>query len=423
VQALEGPSVLLLDAPWGSGKSTFVKMWRGELTKAGIPSVYFDAFANDYQEDAFIAVASQIIAEAESVAPKQAKILAAFKTKALQTAKVLGRASVGLAVRAATAGLVEAEGLGKAAAEIAKTFGDQAANAADEVLKARLQSHNADQAVFENFRRALVELAGALSVHPKIENGGASTDEKHSLPLVFIIDELDRCRPSFALEILEKTKHFFSVPGVTFMLVCSRSQLEMTIRFAYGDIDARSYLEKFYHFRILFPTGTFDRPDMAAATYLRYVGCGQNVAQIVEEFSRIHPLSLRTLERIVAYAKIAEASVAKKAPLLPQILSVLCIVKVIRPELYEAIRESGANFGEILELMRFGLWRDPYVPGERSPLSVRVENWCRFAFGQLKDDVISSQFSNALFQYGFSLSQLIPYHCGLIDGFSFPDSV
>jgi len=57
VRALEIPRVLLLDAPWGPGKTIFVKMWRGELAKAGIPSIYFDAFANDYQEDAFLAVA------------------------------------------------------------------------------------------------------------------------------------------------------------------------------------------------------------------------------------------------------------------------------------------------------------------------------------------------------------------------------
>lgn len=80
VATLGSPSVLLLDAPWGTGKTTFVKMWRGELSKAGIPSIYFDAFANDYQEDAFLAVASQIIAEAESQAPRKAKaIMAALR--------------------------------------------------------------------------------------------------------------------------------------------------------------------------------------------------------------------------------------------------------------------------------------------------------------------------------------------------------
>jgi len=45
--------VIVLDGQWGSGKSTFLKMWAGHLRQHGLPVVYFDAFANDYVEDAF----------------------------------------------------------------------------------------------------------------------------------------------------------------------------------------------------------------------------------------------------------------------------------------------------------------------------------------------------------------------------------
>jgi len=229
-------------APWGTGKTTFVKMWRGELTKAGIPSVYFDAFANDYQEDAFLAVASQIIADADSRSPRRKEALNTFKAKALQTAKVIGRASLRLGVRAATAGLVEGEALEKTAAEIAKDFGEETTKVIDEVLKERLESQNSDRKIFESFRTALTELAVGFSSPV----GGDDSKDGHSFPLVFIIDELDRCRPSFALEILEKIKHFFSVPNVIFLLVSSLSQLETAVRFAYGEVDAHTYLEKFY---------------------------------------------------------------------------------------------------------------------------------------------------------------------------------
>jgi hypothetical protein len=219
-----------------------------ELMKAGIPSVYFDAFANDYQEDAFLAVASQIIADAESLAPCRKSARNTFKENAFQTAKVLGRASLRLGVRVATAGLVEGEALEKTAAEIAKDVGDETTKVIDEVLKERLERHDSDRKVFEKFRTGLTELAVALSS----PLGGDAGEEEHSLPLVFIIDELDRCRPSFSLEILEKIKHFFSVPGVVFLLVSSLSQLKIAVRFAYGDIDAHTYLEKFYHLRIYF---------------------------------------------------------------------------------------------------------------------------------------------------------------------------
>src|SRR5437899_2382392 len=59
VQTLEDPLVLLLDGQWGTGKTTFIKMWRGELTKLKVPSIYFDAFANDYHEDAFLTIAGE----------------------------------------------------------------------------------------------------------------------------------------------------------------------------------------------------------------------------------------------------------------------------------------------------------------------------------------------------------------------------
>ncbi len=109
IGAVESPSVLLLDAPWGTGKTTFVKMWRGELAKLGIPSIYFDAFANDYQEDTFIAIASQIIAEAESLKSLHKDILIDFKTKAMKAAKLLGIAAVKIGVRVGTAGLNQIE--------------------------------------------------------------------------------------------------------------------------------------------------------------------------------------------------------------------------------------------------------------------------------------------------------------------------
>ncbi len=64
VSELEGPTVLLLDAPWGTGKTTFVKMWRGELVKAKVPTISFDAFANDYREDGFLALAGETVARA-----------------------------------------------------------------------------------------------------------------------------------------------------------------------------------------------------------------------------------------------------------------------------------------------------------------------------------------------------------------------
>lgn len=53
VNSVSDPTVIAVDGQWGSGKTTFLKMWAGELRKAGFPVVYFDAFENDHVDDAF----------------------------------------------------------------------------------------------------------------------------------------------------------------------------------------------------------------------------------------------------------------------------------------------------------------------------------------------------------------------------------
>lgn len=65
-------------------------------------------------------------------------------------------------------------------------------------------------------------------------------------PLFIFIDELDRCRPTYAIELLENIKHLFSVPGVVFILATDSDQLGHSIESVYGQgIDAGAYLRRF----------------------------------------------------------------------------------------------------------------------------------------------------------------------------------
>lgn len=58
------PCVVAVDGSWGSGKSIFLKIWAGELRKLEIPVIYFNAFRNDYFDDAFVAIIGEIINQA-----------------------------------------------------------------------------------------------------------------------------------------------------------------------------------------------------------------------------------------------------------------------------------------------------------------------------------------------------------------------
>jgi hypothetical protein len=49
-----------------------------------------------------------------------------------------------------------------------------------------------------------------------------------------VVDELDRCRPDFALSLLEKIKHLFDVKGVSFVILTDKFQLCDHIAHSYG---------------------------------------------------------------------------------------------------------------------------------------------------------------------------------------------
>ena len=65
--------------------------------------------------------------------------------------------------------------------------------------------------------------------------------------MIVVIDELDRCRPSYAVELLEVAKHLFAVDHIVFVLAVNRSELAHSIKALYGgDFDAVGYLRRFF---------------------------------------------------------------------------------------------------------------------------------------------------------------------------------
>jgi hypothetical protein len=64
--------------------------------------------------------------------------------------------------------------------------------------------------------------------------------------LIIFIDELDRCRPTYAIELLERIKHLFDIKRLVFILSTDTEQLAHSICAVYGnDFDAKKYLNRF----------------------------------------------------------------------------------------------------------------------------------------------------------------------------------
>ena len=242
VGAVQGPSVLAVDAPWGNGKSTFVKIWKQHLKNSGFPVVAFNAWETDYSRDPFVALSSELTRGLtctdtdESVGRQLEKVKKAVK-------EILRRSAPAL-VRIAAAQVGVNPSVGHELGQILASYAEE-----------RLAEYLETQKSVERFKSDLQDLAKTL------------THLNNNRPLVIFIDELDRCRPSYAIELLEIAKHFFSVDHIVFVLAVNRAELAHSIKAFYGgDFDAMGYLRRFIDidFRLPDPErGAFVRAMLA----------------------------------------------------------------------------------------------------------------------------------------------------------------
>lgn len=230
----QGEVVIGLSGQWGEGKTTFVKMWQKYMDKREIASIYFDAFEYDYLEDVFLSLAIEIYkyAEKRCLTTKEDYLNKSKNTYHLLRTMMAKTSPINL-----DANLQEdIAGNENQTFDISKIIKDSLNFASNDAFEQALKQKE----VFNDFKKSLSQIASQAS--------------DQELPLVIIIDELDRCKPSFAVEILEKIKHLFLVKDVIFVLSMHHEQLEESIKKIYGqNIDAHTYLQKFVDYPTRLP--------------------------------------------------------------------------------------------------------------------------------------------------------------------------
>ncbi len=78
--------------------------------------------------------------------------------------------------------------------------------------------------------------------------------ESIKLPIFVLVDELDRCRPTFSIQLLENIKHLFGVPGVYFVIATNIDQLSHSVGAVYGTgFNSEGYLKRFFDQEYILP--------------------------------------------------------------------------------------------------------------------------------------------------------------------------
>ncbi len=219
---------IALDGRWGSGKTFFVKQCKlvldcineenqysykdqildiigqdeiAKLTKINFKTVYFDAWKNDSDLDPIVSLSKSIATTAFNIKTK-------VKSVAIETGKELVETAV---------------------KEIAKID-------IDSILDI-FRTGEDIEAKFKKELDSLIPEAGRL---------------------VIFIDELDRCRPTYAVKLLERVQHFFDNNKITFIFSVNLYELKNTIQKLYGSsFDGDRYLDRFFYSIISLPDANY----------------------------------------------------------------------------------------------------------------------------------------------------------------------
>ena len=343
ITSANDPLVICIDAPWGQGKTTFLRMWEQHLKNSHIPTIYFNAWENDFTDDAFVSLIGEISSAIDDISKNGDQSKA---HKYLEKAKNIGvgllKRSIPVAAKIATAGVVDLDNITE---QTLATF-------AESMAKEQIEKYEKAKKTLKKFRSALSDLAKSFS------------SEEEPKPLVFIIDELDRCRPSFSIEVLEKAKHFFNVENIIFVLGADKEQLGHSIKAIYGnDLNVNGYLRRFIDLDYVLPSpdkGLFVKVLFKKLAFNEYFSSkigsetrseGKQALEMFAELFELYNLTLREQEHCCSLLSLSIRTTPNNYKLHPLFLCFLIVLKIKDPGTYKKFINEDLSPDQLLNYL------------------------------------------------------------------------
>lgn len=240
--------VYSISAEFGIGKTFFCEKLRDVLEQDGVPVSMLNIWKMDFYENPLVPLLINLqqtytqYSDAPECFPNPKTLLNAFKSLA-----------AGISVEA------HAPLFGKIVIDGEKIISRH------ENLK-KTAEENSIYSEYKQFKTELDNLKSFLGNWAREANN----------PIIIIIDELDRCRPDYAVKTLEILKHFFDIPGFVFILAIDEEQLKNSVETLFGTKNFDGYKRKFINNSFLLPA-----PDKVKFTDYLYEKSG--LADIVKQ--------------------------------------------------------------------------------------------------------------------------------------------
>ena len=329
VQNGPGPLVISINGRWGTGKTVFLEMWNQALKNNSFTTVYFNAWQDDYCHDPLVALIGQIWNELKDSDLKE------IANSVKKCAAPVFRTTIFNAIRTASAGVIDLNE--SQLKSISEKVLDEYVNAGKKL---------------KDLKERLSELSHEVG--------------KKGKPLIIIIDELDRCRPTFAIELLEKVKHLFDTPGILFILGIDREQISHSIKSVYGhEMDVNGYLRRFIDIEFVLPEAKteifishiFEQLGLHECFEKRKLATQNRIDDksgfdaVSSKLCECFQLSLRDIEHCCRILTLAYMNTDDRHFTFPYLLMVLVIVKSINNELYCSYVSGQCDIEDIINFI------------------------------------------------------------------------
>jgi hypothetical protein len=292
------PLVLNIDGSWGAGKTHFLRQLYTDLRFTNdCFTIHINAWESDFSSDPLLVIISEFISQMRKLSSLVEAVESEneiLKTVAKYSKRLWNATAIG--VGAYLSEKADNAVIGEVAKQF--TFNDDQAVIVGKSLK---DNYLSQKQAMQDTKKSLSNYLNCCDMQNK--------------KIFVLIDELDRCRPSYAIEVLETIKHFFELDGFVFIVATDTTQLSHSIKAVYGaGFDGKEYLSRFFNRSAKLPEPKIERftklclQKSNLSQYkdsLLILGTGTSgdkldiLSKIFTEVSLAYGLSLRKIDQLV----------------------------------------------------------------------------------------------------------------------------